>query len=145
MAVDSAGILAFRRVPGGPQVLLARAGGPFWRGKDLRAWTFPKGRIEAGESPLAAANREFREETGLAPPKTTTALTPLRRRGRGRVYCWLAEADLDLTAAHSNPLELGGREVEAYAYCDRPTALRRIHESLQPILIEAFDRLGTSP
>ena len=31
----------------------------------FRNWDFPKGRIEAGEDPLAAALRETREETGL--------------------------------------------------------------------------------
>lgn len=30
-----------------------------------RYWDFPKGEVQAGEAPLAAARRELREETGL--------------------------------------------------------------------------------
>lgn len=52
----SAGIIVLRRVPGGWRVLLLRA---------FRNWDFPKGRIEVGEDPLAAALRETREETEL--------------------------------------------------------------------------------
>ncbi len=52
----SAGIVVLRRVPEGWRLLLLRA---------FRNWDFPKGRIETGEQPLAAALRETREETGL--------------------------------------------------------------------------------
>jgi len=53
----AAGIVVLRRDPAGWRVLLLRA---------FRNWDFPKGLIEAGEEPLAAALREAREETGLA-------------------------------------------------------------------------------
>ncbi len=52
----AAGIVVLRRVQGDWRILLLRA---------FRNWDFPKGRIEAGEDPLAAALRETREETGL--------------------------------------------------------------------------------
>lgn len=52
----AAGIVVLRRVPGSWRILLLRA---------FRNWDFPKGRIETGEDPLAAAIRETREETGL--------------------------------------------------------------------------------
>jgi 8-oxo-dGTP pyrophosphatase MutT (NUDIX family) len=54
-----AGNIAFRDGAGGPEYLLVRA---------LRAhdeWVFPKGHIEAGESPEKAALRELREEAGV--------------------------------------------------------------------------------
>ena len=60
----SAGLLVYRRGTS-TDVLLGHPGGPFWRGRDLGAWTIPKGAIEADEEPLAAALREFAEETGL--------------------------------------------------------------------------------
>ena len=34
--------------------------------RDRKAWSLPKGLIEPGESPEAAAQREAREETGLS-------------------------------------------------------------------------------
>jgi bis(5'-nucleosidyl)-tetraphosphatase len=49
-------------------VVVVRATGEGWRYLVLRSfrnWDFPKGRIEPGEAPLAAALREVREETAL--------------------------------------------------------------------------------
>ena len=65
MPVISAGLLLYRRRDGAPvEVLLVHPGGPFWRRKDLGAWTIPKGEVGAGEALLDAARREFAEETG---------------------------------------------------------------------------------
>ena len=64
MAKISAGILLFRRGPAGVQVLLVHPGGPFWARKDAGAWSLPKGLADEGEDWLAAAKREFLEETG---------------------------------------------------------------------------------
>jgi 8-oxo-dGTP pyrophosphatase MutT (NUDIX family) len=49
-------------------VVVVRHDGVAWRCLLLRAfrnWDFPKGLVEAGETPLAAALREAREETSL--------------------------------------------------------------------------------
>ena len=62
----SAGILLFRKRPAGVQVLLVHPGGPFWARKDAGAWSIPKGLADEGEDWLAAAKREFLEETGMA-------------------------------------------------------------------------------
>ena len=65
MPQRSAGILLYRRRGrGGVEVLLVHPGGPFWAKKDEGAWSIPKGGYEPGEDPLAAARREFAEETG---------------------------------------------------------------------------------
>lgn len=53
----SAGVVVLRRHASEWQCLLLRA---------FAYWDFPKGRIEPGEAPLAAALREVAEETGLA-------------------------------------------------------------------------------
>jgi 8-oxo-dGTP pyrophosphatase MutT (NUDIX family) len=42
---------------GTPRFLVVRA---------YKSWDFPKGGAELGETPLAAASREFQEETGLS-------------------------------------------------------------------------------
>jgi bis(5'-nucleosidyl)-tetraphosphatase len=52
----SAGVIVVRRTPQGPRFLLLRS---------FRYWDFPKGQVEAGETPLEAARRETREETGI--------------------------------------------------------------------------------
>jgi predicted NUDIX family NTP pyrophosphohydrolase len=51
----SAGLLLFRRPRGDPDVFLAQPGGPFRRGRDVGAWTIPKGLVASGEELLAAA------------------------------------------------------------------------------------------
>ena len=61
---QSAGLLLYRLKDGSVEVLLGHPGGPFWRKKDLGSWSIPKGLIGAGETSLAAAKREFAEETG---------------------------------------------------------------------------------
>src|ERR1019366_7598336 len=47
-------------------VLLVHPGGPFWRNRDLGAWSIPKGELDDGEDAEAAARREFKEEPGTA-------------------------------------------------------------------------------
>ena len=67
MASESAGILLYKRDAAEIRVLLVHPGGPFWRGKDVGAWSIPKGERVAGEDPEATARREFAEEMGRAP------------------------------------------------------------------------------
>ena len=63
----SGGLLLYRHSDEGIEVLLGHPGGPFWRNKDLASWSIPKGLIAESETPLAAAKREFAEETGYSP------------------------------------------------------------------------------
>jgi predicted NUDIX family NTP pyrophosphohydrolase len=80
-------------------VLIGHMGGPFWARKDAAAWSFPKGALEAGETPLQAALREFQEETGIAPPPPPYEdLGALRQRSGKTVQLFLAEGDVDLAA-----------------------------------------------
>jgi predicted NUDIX family NTP pyrophosphohydrolase len=83
-------------------VLLAHPGGPFWRRKDLGAWTLPKGEIGEGEDPLEAARREFTEETGFVAEGPFVALAPLRQPGGKTVFAWAAEGDCDAARLRSN-------------------------------------------
>ena len=70
MPVHSAGILLYRLAEGGPEVLIAHMGGPFWASKDAGAWSIPKGEYDPdSEQALDAARREFREELGVDPPE----------------------------------------------------------------------------
>ena len=63
---QSAGLILYRRHQNAWQVFLVHPGGPYWKAKDVGAWSIPKGEFEPGEDPLAAARREFTEETGLS-------------------------------------------------------------------------------
>src|SRR3954463_1332949 len=63
----SAGILAYRKGARGLEVLLVHPGGPFWRNKDMGAWSIPKGEIDGLDDPEQVARREFAEELGPAP------------------------------------------------------------------------------
>lgn len=84
---ESCGLLMY--VPDGPlRVLLAHPGGPYWRGKDIGAWSIPKGLPASGEDFLAAAQREFFEETGLKPSPPFMPLNPIKQKSGKRVHCW---------------------------------------------------------
>ena len=91
----SAGLLMYRRSGGTLEVLLVHPGGPFWMKKDAGAWSIPKGEYEAGEEALAAAAREFQEETGLVSRGPYTPLTPIRQQGGKVVEAWAFEGDCD--------------------------------------------------
>ena len=147
----SAGILVWRAGPAGPEFLLAHPGGPFWARRDAGAWTIPKGLIDAGEDPLAAARREFLEEIGIA---VTGAFEPLadRRLKSGKtVSAWLVEADLDLAGFHSNSFEMewprgSGRRITApecdrAAYFGEAEALAKVLAYQRGFIEEAIGRI----
>jgi predicted NUDIX family NTP pyrophosphohydrolase len=103
MARRSAGILLYRRRGDGVEVLLVHPGGPLWARRDAGAWSIPKGEYTEGEDPLAAALREFEEETGQRPPEAKmVALGEVRQRGGKVVSAWAAPGDLDPAAVTSN-------------------------------------------
>ena len=106
MAKQSAGILLYRHVEDELQVFLAHPGGPFWTGKDLGAWTIPKGEIQAGEDPLQAARREFEEEIGVALDGEFVALAPVRQRSGKVVLAWAVEGECDPAAVRSNTFSM---------------------------------------
>lgn len=148
----SAGLVVWRPGADAPEILLAHPGGPYWRGKDLAAWSIPKGLAEPGEGLLAAARREFAEELGLAPDGDFVPLTPCKLPGGKIVHAWLLEADLDLSALRSNLFEIewpprSGRtqafpEVDQAAYVPAEAALTKIHRGQRPILEEALRVIG---
>lgn len=81
------------------EVLIGHMGGPFWARKDERAWSVPKGGTEPGEDPQATAQREFQEETGIAPPPPPYRdLGTARQRSGKVVHLFTVEADVDLDA-----------------------------------------------
>ena len=152
MGVTSAGVLVFRRTERGLEFLLGHPGGPLWARKDLGAWMITKGLVEPGEEPLAAARREFEEETGLTSPTALRPLTAVRQTGGKTVLCWTGEADLDLSAFSPGQFEMewpprsGKRaafpEVDSVAYFEADAALLKILPSQAPLIREALLLLG---
>jgi len=104
----SAGLMMYRWNSGNLEVLLAHPGGPLYIAKDRGFWGIPKGQVESNETILAAAFREFIEETGLNPPVTT--LLPLggiiERSGK-TIYAWAFQGDCDTTLpVNSNQFQM---------------------------------------
>jgi predicted NUDIX family NTP pyrophosphohydrolase len=106
MAKRSAGILMYRREGSEIEALLVHPGGPFWAKKDLGAWSIPKGEYAEGEEPLAAAVREFEEETGARPSGDFLPLGEIVQPGRKVVSAWAMEGDFDVGALKSNLFEM---------------------------------------
>ena len=148
MPRQSAGLLLYRRRDGALEVLLVHPGGPLWAKRDLGAWSIPKGEIHPGEDPLAAARREFAEETGLPAAGPFVALGAIRQRGGKRVDAWAAPGDFDPASLNSVEFELewpprsGARrrfpEVDRAAWFALDEARRRILPAQAPLL----DRLA---
>ena len=103
---QSAGLLLYRHSDDGIEVLLGHPGGPFWRNKDLRSWSIPKGLIAEGELPLAAAKREFAEETGHRPRGKARPLGEAKQPGGKIVHVWAVEGDWEAARLKSNMFEI---------------------------------------
>jgi predicted NUDIX family NTP pyrophosphohydrolase len=104
----SAGLMMYRRAGGRLEVLLVHPGGPFFRSKDAGAWTIPKGEPAEGEDALAAARREFREETGFDVPAGAAchALGDVKQKGGKVVQAWAFEGDCDPARCVSNTFRM---------------------------------------
>lgn len=94
-----------------------------------RYWDFPKGRVEHGESPLAAARREVREEAGLANLKFRwgegyVETPPYAGNKIARYY--LALSDAGEVVLGINPA-LKRAEHHAYVWAD--------YEAAKPLLV----------
>ncbi len=144
MPLKSAGIIAYRTKGHRPEVLLVHPGGPFWRHKDLGAWSIPKGEFSAGEDPEAVARREFAEELGIKIDAKLRPLGEVQQRGGKVVTAFAAEFDLDATVTRSNSFELewpprsGKRqtfpEVDRAEWFVLADARERIVEGQRPLL-----------
>jgi predicted NUDIX family NTP pyrophosphohydrolase len=154
MAVQSAGILLFRRDRDSVRVLLVHPGGPFWANKDAGAWSIPKGQFEPPETALDAARREFREETGTAVTGDAIALGSVKQKGGKVVHAWAVEGDLDAGAITSSTFELewpprSGRratfpEVDRAAWLTLDEAGAKILAAQQPFLDRLRETLATA-
>ena len=152
MSLESAGLLPYRRRNGRLEVFLVHPGGPFYAHRDAGVWSIAKGLIEPGEDPLAAARREFEEETGQAVAGEFIPLGELRQRSGKRVHAWAVAADIDPAGVKSNCFEMewprgSGRirrfpEVDRGAWFDIETAREKILPGQAGFLDRLVERLG---
>jgi predicted NUDIX family NTP pyrophosphohydrolase len=151
-ATTSAGLLLFRRSGSALEVMLVHMGGPFWSRRDSGAWSIPKGEHGPAEDPLAAARREFAEETGLAAPAGDPIdLGVVRQRSGKLVHAWAIEADLDVAEITSNTFALewprgSGRirefpEVDRAGWFELDAAREKLVKGQAPFLQTLAERL----
>ena len=133
----SAGLLQYRIHQNKLQVFLVFPGGPFYRNKDLGAWTIPKGHVEKGENEFKAAQREFAEEVG-AKPKLKNVIELGRASSKNKNFVmWAFEGKQSFIKSNTFTMEWpkgSGKKIEVPEndkgkFFDIPTALRKINRN----------------
>lgn len=149
-AAESAGLLLYRKSSAGLEVFLAHPGGPFWQRKDAGAWTIPKGAVEQGETLLAAACREFQEETGIMARGPFLPLGSIRQKAGKVIHAWGWEGDADPAHIVSNSMSTewprgSGRRI-SYPEIDRCEWFGTVaaRTRLNPAQAELVDRLESA-
>jgi predicted NUDIX family NTP pyrophosphohydrolase len=152
----SAGLLLYRFAGNDThlEVFLVHPGGPFFARKDLGSWGIPKGELDGAEDELAAARREFTEETGFVVPPDASLLPlpPVRLRSGKYVHAWAVEYDLDPARLVSNTCEISwpprsGRtmeipEVDRGDWFDLSAARDKIAPAQLPLIEELAKQLA---
>jgi predicted NUDIX family NTP pyrophosphohydrolase len=148
MPKRSAGLLMYRHSGPHTEVFIVHPGGPFWVKKNEGAWTLPKGEVGENEELLAAARREFTEETGFSSAPPFHPLGSIRQGSGKIVSAWAFEGDCDPDALRSNLCEIefpprSGRfvrvpEVDRGAWFSLPEARVYLAQAQWPFL----DRLA---
>lgn len=152
----SAGLLLYRLRDGEPEVFLAHPGGPFFARKDHGHWTIPKGEPNENEDLLAAARREFGEETGFIPPGPVIDLGTILQKGGKTVHGWACEGDMPDGHAHScntfsTEWPIGSGKFQAFPEIDQvcffpiPAARLKLKETQLPFLDRLVAHLHNLP
>jgi 8-oxo-dGTP pyrophosphatase MutT (NUDIX family) len=132
----SAGAVVVRETGDGIRYLLLRA---------FDHWDFPKGLVEAGEAPLAAAIREVREETTIEDLEFAwgdmyTETGPYSRGKIARYY--IARTRTSDVSLPVNP-ELGTPEHHEFRWVDQSAAFRLVSPRVQPVVTWASEKMET--
>lgn len=138
----------FRKAGREHEVFIVHPGGPYWTKKDEGAWTIPKGEFTDEEEALAAAQREFTEETSFIADGPFISLGSVRQKSGKIVHAWAFEGDCDASALVSNTCKVewpprSGRklvipEVDRGAWFKPHDAEKFLRKEQHPLL----DRLG---
>jgi predicted NUDIX family NTP pyrophosphohydrolase len=134
----------YRHGDSGLVVLLVHPGGPFWRNRDIGAWSIPKGELQDGEEPETTARREFAEELGAEATGPLVPLGQIRQRGGKTVLGYALQGEFDVSALRSNAIAIewpprSGRteyfpEIDRAAWFSLPLARQKILAGQLPFL-----------
>ncbi|CAN5176926.1 NUDIX domain-containing protein [soil metagenome] len=150
----SAGLLMYRWRGGVLEYFLAHPGGPLFTKKDEGWWGIPKGLLEGDEDELVAAQREFQEETGIAPAGEFIALGEVVTKSGKRIAAWAFEwTGGELPPIVSNLFSMewppkSGRtqefpEVDRAQFFGEADALRMIGPAQAPLIERLKNALST--
>lgn len=131
--VQQAGAIVFRLTSGQPEVLLVRGK------KNPSHWVFPKGHIEPGETAVAAAAREVREEAGVK-GRVVREVGSLRFKSGSepvRVRYFLLQAGEDTVPMESREKQWTS-PTEALRTLTHPDARQLLRDALHDIREEAL-------
>ena len=106
MSRASAALLPYRLKAGVLEVFLVHLGGPFWARRDDGAWLLAKGEIDGDEDALAAARREFTEETGFTAVGEFLPLGTITQKAGKEVTAWAVAFDADPAQLRSNTFSM---------------------------------------
>ena len=123
----SAGVVVVRLTDDGWRFLLLRA---------FNHWDFPKGMVESGEAPLAAAIREVAEESTIADlefawGELSTQTGPYSRGKTARYY--VARTRTTDVVLPVNP-ELGRAEHSEFRWADYEEAMEMVSPRVRPVV-----------
>ncbi len=147
----SAGILVYKKENDEILFFIAHPGGPFWKNKDIGAWSIPKGEFNQDENAFDAAIREFKEETGITPKGNFIELAPVKLKSGKMIYAWAVEDDIDADKIISNefPLEWPPKsgkfidvpEIDKCGWFGEKEALEKLNPAQNTFVIELLSIL----
>ena len=130
----SAGVIPLRSTSRGWRFLLLRC---------YRYWDFPKGEVEPGEDPLAAARREVMEESGIGDLRFPWGYDyhETHRYGRGKIArYYLGQTDTAEVVLGISP-ELGAPEHHEHRWVDAEGARLLLNDRVGAALDWALRQL----
>jgi len=140
----------YRRTNTGLEVFLTRPGGPHWKKQDKLVWSIPKGEYDSSEDALAAAQREFTEETGFIAAGPFLPLGEITQKSGKLVTAWAFAGDCDPARLVSNTCIIewppkSGRSLEIPEVEEgRWFTLAEDHKCIRPAQEPLLDRLLTA-
>ncbi len=137
------------------EFFIVHPGGPFFQNKNEGVWSIPKGIPDENEQLLIAAQREFKEETGIEPIGPFYPLQTIKQKSGKIVHAWTFVGSwnpADGITCNSFKLEWPPRsgkfqdfpEQDKAAWMKYEEAIRHINPAQIPLLDEARELFRTN-